>query len=197
MGCTIATGKAILCQNDVGGIDQIALISGIDAKRIKSVVVTSGIAASCNTFTDSSASSAGTWFKIDLDKYQSNFNQTIVTSDSGVAYQQDLEIVCRGVQGSTIELFEEIVSGIWQIMVRDNNGIYYLMDFQKMARCTGGTFIHNGDAALSDPIGFTLTFSAMGLQPAINMTADPTAIKDTAATPLASIILSEVQIGVA
>ena len=74
--------------------------------------------------------------------------------------------------------------------------MYYLMDFKKMVRCTGGSFIHNGDKALSDPIGFTLTFSGMGLQPAINMTADPTAIKDTADTPLVSIILSGVQIGV-
>ena len=31
MSCAITTGKAVLCQNDVGGIDQILLISGIDA----------------------------------------------------------------------------------------------------------------------------------------------------------------------
>ena len=167
MSCSIATGKGILCQNDVGGIDRICLISGIDANIITNVALTSGVASTI------SASAKGTWFVIDLDKYQSNFNQTIVTSDSGVAYQQDLEIVCRGVQGTTIDLFEDIVAGIWQIMVRDNNGIYYLMDYKKMVRCSGGCFIHNGDTALGDPIGFTLQFSAMGTEPAINMTANP------------------------
>lgn len=172
MSCTIATGKSILCQNDVGGIDKMLLISGIAADRLSSVTVTGGEATAVAT----ADASEGTWFDIDLDKYQSNFNQTIVTSDSGVAYQQDLEIVCRGVQKETIDLFEDIVAGIWQIMIRDNNGVYYLMDFKKMVRCTGGSFIHNGDKALSDPIGFTLTFSGMGLQPAINMTTDPTSI---------------------
>ncbi len=170
MSCAITTGKGILCQNDVGGIDRIALISGINANIISSVTVTAGVASAVG------ATAKGTWFVIDLDKYQSNFNQTIVTSDSGVAYQQDLEIVCRGVQGTTIDLFEDIVAGIWQIMVRDNNGIYYLLDYKKMVRCSGGSFIHNGDTALADPIGFTLQFSAMSTQPAINMTADPTAI---------------------
>ena len=94
-------------------------------------------------------------------------------------YQQDLEIVCRGVQATTIDLFEDIVAGVWQIMVRDNNGVYYQLDFKRMARCSGGSFIHNGDTALSDPIGFTLQFQAMGLQPAINMTTDPTGITST------------------
>lgn len=172
MSCSIATGKGILCQNDVGGIDQIALISGIDANRLSTVTVTSGVASAVDT----ASTSEGTWYVIDLDKYQSNFNQTIVTSDSGVAYQQDLEIVCRGVQGTTIDLFEDIVAGIWQIMIRDNNGIYYLMDFKKMVRCSGGSFIHNGDTALADPIGFTLQFSAMGTEPAINMTSAPASV---------------------
>lgn len=172
MSCAITTGKAVLCQNDVGGIDQILLISGIDANRLKSITVSAGVATAVET----ESGSAGTWFQIDLDKYQSNFNQTIVTSDSGVAYQQDLEIVCRGVQGSTIDLFEDIVAGIWQIMVRDNNGTYYLLDHSKKVKCAGGSFIHNGDKALSDPIGFTLQFNSMGTTPAINMTADPTTI---------------------
>jgi hypothetical protein len=172
MSCSIATGKGILCQNDVGGIDKMLLISGIDADRLSSVTVTTGVATAVAT----ASATVGTWFDIDLDKYQSNFNQTIVTSESGVAYQQDLEIVCRGVQATTIDLFEDIVAGIWQIMVRDNNGVYYLLDFTKMARCTGGSFIHNGDKALSDPIGFTLQFSAMGTSPAINMGTDPTSI---------------------
>lgn len=172
MSCAITTGKSILCQNDVGGIDQILLISGIDANKLLSVTVTGGEATAVET----DSGTEGTWFQIDLDKYQSNFNQTIVTSDSGVAYQQDLEIVCRGVQKETIDLFEDIVAGIWQIMIRDNNGIYYLMDFKRMVRCTGGSFIHSGDVALSDPIGFTLQFQGMGLQPAINMTNAPTAV---------------------
>ena len=176
MSCSIATGKGILCQNDVGGIDQILLLSGIDEHRIISVTVASGVASNVTT----GSGDVGTWYQIDLDKYQSNFNQTIVTSDSGVAYQQDLEIVCRGVQGTTIDLFEDIVAGIWQIMVRDNNGIYYLLDNKRNVRCTGGSFIHNGDTALGDPIGFTLQFSAMGTQPAINMTATPTTLKNVA-----------------
>ena len=178
MSCSIATGKGILCQNDVGGIDQICLISGIDANRLKTVTVTNGVASAVET----DSGQAGTWYVIDLDKYQSNFNQTIVTSDSGVAYQQDLEIVCRGVQGTTIALFEDIVAGIWQIMVRDNNGIYYLLDFTKMARCSGGSFIHNGDTALADPIGFTLQFSAMSTQPAINMTNAPASVTSSKIT---------------
>ena len=178
MSCGITTGKAVLCQNDVGGIDQILLISGIDEHRIIAVTVASGVATNVTT----GSGDVGTWYQIDLDKYQSNFNQTIVTSDSGVAYQQDLEIVCRGVQGTTIDLFEDIVAGIWQIMVRDNNGVYYLLDHKRNVRCTGGSFIHNGDTALSDPIGFTLQFSGMGLVPAINMTAAPTGLQNVAGT---------------
>ena len=58
-------------------------------------------------------------------------------------------------------------------MVRDNNGIYYLMDYKKIVSCSGVSFIHNCDTALVDPIGFTLQFSAMGTEPAINMTANP------------------------
>ena len=186
MSCGITQGKAILCQNDVGGIDQICLISGINVSKLSSVTVTGGEASAVET----ADTNQGTWFKIDLDKYQSNFNQTIVTSESWVSYQQDLEIVCRGVQKETIDLFEDIVAGVWQIMIRDNNGVYYLMDYKKMVRCSGGSFIHSGDTALSDPIGFTLQFSAVGTEPAINMTTDPTDITAT------KISLSTSQIGV-
>ena len=75
MSCAITTGKSILCQNDVGGIDQILLISGIDDNKLLSVTVTGGEATAVET----DSGSEGTWFQIDLDKYQSNFNQTIVT----------------------------------------------------------------------------------------------------------------------
>ena len=49
MSCTIATGKSILCQNDVGGIDKMLLISGIAADRLSSVTVTGGEATAVAT----------------------------------------------------------------------------------------------------------------------------------------------------
>jgi len=48
-------------------------------------------------------------------------------------------------------------NGTWQMAVLDNSGKVYLCGLDKGMICTGGSFIHNGDKALSDNLAYTLS----------------------------------------
>jgi len=168
MACTIATGKARYCKVQPGGIDKIYAISRFDDNHATALALD----GTTNVLTASSglsAASAGTWYQFDTDPYLSSLNQTIVVNEGGgVGFQQDLELVFKGVYGKADAVMQSLSNGAWQIAVLDNTGTVYFCGLDKGMIATGGTFGHNGDKALADNQSYTLQFQAIELEPAAN-----------------------------
>jgi len=166
MACTIATGKARYCKVQPGGIDKVYVISRFDTNRVTALTLTDGVLTSTGL---APALDAADFFQFDCDPYLSALTQTIVVNEGGgVGYQQDLELVFKGAFGEADVVFQNLINGTWQMAVLDNTGTVYFVGFDKGAICTGGSFIHNGDKALSDNLAYTMTFAATELLPATN-----------------------------
>lgn len=167
MACTIATGKARYCKVQPGGIDKVFIINRFDDNHASGITL-----AATGVLTATSglvSTAAGTYFQFDTDPYLSALTQTIVVNEGGgVGYQQDLELVFKGAQGNTDIVMQNLINGTWQIAVLDNTGTVYFAGLNKGMICTGGSFIHNGDKALSDNLAYTMTFAATELLPAAN-----------------------------
>lgn len=178
MACTISNGKARYCKVQPGGIDKVYVINRFDANHITAVAFTDGEASANSGL---SSASAGTWYPFDCDPYLSGLTQTIVVNEGGgVGFQQDLELVFKGAYGKADVIMESLSNGTWQIAVLDNSGKVYLCGLDKGMICTGGSFIHNGDKALSDNLAYTLTFSAIETAPASNCGSDSNFLGQTA-----------------
>jgi len=170
MACTISTGKARYCKVQPGGIDKVYVIARFDDSSAKTLELdtTTNVLKPTSGLT-SYDGDPGTYFQFDTDPYLSSLNQTIVVNEGGgVGYQQDLELVFKGVYAKADKTFNNLANGSWQIVVEDNTGTLYFCGLKKGMIATGGSFGHNGDKAISDNMAYTLQFQAIELEPAQN-----------------------------
>ena len=170
MACTISTGKARYCKVQPGGIDKVYVIARFDESSAKTLALdgTTNVLTATSGLT-SYDGNPGAYFQFDTDPYLSSLNQTIVVNEGGgVGYQQDLELVFKGVYGKADKTFNNLANGSWQIVVEDNTGTLYFCGLNKGMIATGGSFGHNGDKAISDNMAYTLQFQAIELEPAQN-----------------------------
>ena len=182
MACTIAIGKARYCKVQPGGIDKVYVIDRFDADAVKTLASAAGV-LTASTGVVTFSGTAGEFFQFDTDPYLSSLNQSVVVNEGGgVGFQQDIELTFKGVVGATDVLMQNLTNGTWQMVVVDNTGTPYFCGLDKGMVCTGGTFGHNGDKALSDNFGYTLTFTAIELEPALNCGTVTTFIAQTYVT---------------
>ncbi len=143
MACTISTGKARYCKVQPGGIDKVYVIARFDDASAKTLALTDGVLTATSGLT-SQDGAAGTYFQFDTDPYLSSLNQTIVVNEGGgVGFQQDLELVFKGVYGKADVTMQNLSNGSWQIVVEDNTGTLYFCGLGKGMIATGGSFDKN------------------------------------------------------
>lgn len=167
-GCEITKGRGYFCGGQVGGIKKIFLANYYDANAISSVT------ASSTTGVVSAVTTAGAleFFEFDLDRQASSFNQTIVTGKGGaVAYQSEIEMQLSHDSEESWLRMQNVVEGLWQVLVLDNNGVYYLVGVENGVEITGGTYAHGGDVAYGDYVGYVINMTGAEPVPAYNMSA--------------------------
>lgn len=157
MACDISLGRIEPCKDSVGGLDAVYFINDGD--------MTGVTFDATNTDVIETVLGTPTAYKYDL-KGNSSFEQTIVSSrDNGTTYfEQVLNITLKKQDIATHKEVKLLAFGNPQIIVKDNNGNFFLMGREFGADVTGGT-IASG-AAMGDLSGYTLTFSSMEKQPA-------------------------------
>lgn len=171
MSCLIDKGRGYFCQGQVGGIKQIFLANWYSANKI------TGVTASATTgeVTALTTAAALDFYQFDLDRQTSSFNQTITTGGGGaVNYEQALDIHLSHDSEESWARMQNVVEGIFQCIVLDNNGVYYLLGVDNGIDVTGGTYAHGGDVAYSDYVGYILQMIGSEPFPAYNLsTANP------------------------
>jgi hypothetical protein len=167
-GCTITSGRGYFCGGQVGGIKKIFLANYYDAAKLIGVTAsnTTGVVSALAT----ADNNALTMFEFDLDRQSSSFNQTILTGKGGaVAYQSEFEFQLSHDSQESWARMQNIVEGLWQMIVLDNNGVYYLVGLDNGVEVTGGTYAHGGDVAFGDYVGYVVNMVGAEPVPAFNL----------------------------
>jgi len=157
MACDITAGRIEPCKDSVGGLDAIYFVNDGDITGF----------TMDTTDTDVIASVAGdpSAYKYDL-KGNSTFETTINSStENGTSFfEQTLTLTLKKLD---IESHKELKLLTWgkpKVIVKDNNGNFFLMGKEHGAEVTGGSVVTGG--AMGDLSGYTLTLSAMERVPA-------------------------------
>ena len=162
-GCTISSGRGYFCQGQVGGIKKVFLANYYDAESI--IDVTSDPLTGIVSDITTKASGSLNFFEFDLDRQLSSFNQTILTGKGGaVAYQTDLDLHMSHDSEESWARMQKVVEGLWQIIVLDNNGVYYLLGVENGVELSGGTYAHGGDVAYGDYVGYDWCRASSSIQ---------------------------------
>jgi len=174
-GCTISSGRGYFCQGQVGGIKKVFLANYYDAESI--IDVTTDLNGSVTDIITKAGGSLN-FYEFDLDRQLSSFNQTILTGKGGaVAYQTDLDLHMSHDSEESWARMQKIVEGLWQIIVLDNNGVYYLLGVENGVELSGGTYAHGGDVAYGDYVGYVLQMTGAEAVPAYNCSSTTSPMK--------------------
>lgn len=159
MSCAISYGRIEPCKDSLGGLDAIYFINDADLS-FEDLTFDA-------TNTDAIESVAGSpmAYKYDL-KGNSSFEQTIVSSrDTGTTYfEQVLNITLKKQDVVTHKEVKLLAYGNPKVIIKDNNGNFFLAGANFGMDVTGGT-VATG-AAMGDLNGYTLTLTGMESAPA-------------------------------
>ena len=167
MSCLIASGRGHFCQGQVGGIKKIYFANWYDANKITAVT------ASGTTGTVSDITTAGSldFYEFSLDRQTSSFNQTITTGGGGaVNYEQALDLHMSHDSEESWARMQNVVESVFQAIILDNNGVYYLAGVDNGISVNGGTYAHGGDVSFTDYVGYVLQMIGSEPFPAYNLT---------------------------
>ncbi len=157
MACDISLGRIEPCKDSVGGLDAVYFVN--DGAITGFVMDT--------TDADVIASVEGTpdAYKYDL-KGNSTFETTINSStENGTSFfEQTLTLTLKKLDINSHKELKLLTWGKPKVIVKDNNGNFFLMGKEHGAEVTGGTVVTGG--AMGDLSGYTLTLSAMERVPA-------------------------------
>jgi len=154
MACDLTAGRITPCKDSIGGLDSVYFIN--DSENILS----SEITYNANGEGITSASGSYHAFHYDLKGEQSSFTQTVTSSrDNGTTYyEQVLELTLPNLSLADNKELKLLAYGNPQVIVKDNNGKFWLMGLEFGADVTGGTTVTGG--AMGDLSGYTLTLTA-------------------------------------
>lgn len=173
MSCLIASGRGHFCQGQVGGIKKIYLANWYDANKITAVSVgIDGTPPSATAGVVSDITTAGSldFFEFSLDRQTSSFNQTITTGGGGaINYEQALDLHMSHDSEESWARMQNVVESVFQAIILDNNGVYYLAGVDNGISVNGGTYAHGGDVAFTDYVGYVLQMIGSEPFPAYNL----------------------------
>ena len=115
------------------------------------------------------------FYQFDLDRQTSSFNQTITTGGGGaINYEQALDVHMSHDSQESWARMQNVTEGVFQVIILDNNGVYYLAGVDNGISVTGGTYAHGGDVAFTDYVGYIMQMIGSEPFPAFNLsTANP------------------------
>ncbi len=147
MACSISSGRARGCKENVGGIKNIYLVNFIS--DLADSTITAGVA---------SVSGTPDAYKFELKGAVNSFEQVgEVSRDNGsVFYNQTLTGVFPSMDASDLEELEDLAKGNPQALVEDYNGNVFIAGYENGldVQITAGS-----GAAMGDLNGFTIVFT--------------------------------------
>jgi hypothetical protein len=162
MACDIGLGRLEPCKDQVGGLDAVYFINYDD-------LPTTAITLSVNDeITEVTGDPRA--YKYDL-KGTSNLDQAVTSSrENGTTFfDQVLSLNLKKQDLTTHKEVKLLAHGRPKVIVRDNNGNFFLMGYEHGADVNGGNIVTG--SAFGDFTGYNLTLQAMEKAPALFLDA--------------------------
>ena len=179
MSCDISLGRVEPCKDSLGGLDKVFFINDSD------ISFSDLTFDSTNTDAIESVAGSPTAYAYDL-KGNSSFEQTIVSSrDNGTTYfEQVLNLTLKKQDVTTHKEIKLLSYGNPKVIVKDNNGNFFLAGARFGMDVTGGTV--TSGAAMGDLNGYTLVLTGMEPAPAFFFEATTEAALTSAGVTIVS-----------
>jgi hypothetical protein len=157
MACDIAAGRIEPCKDSIGGLDAIYFVNDGD--------LTGYTMDSSNTDVIEAVLGTPSAYKFDL-KGNSTYQEDITTSrENGTTYfQQVLTVTLKKLDVATHKAVKLLSYGNPKVIIKDNNGNFFLAGKDFGMDVTGGTVVTGG--AMGDLSGYTLVLTGMEKAPA-------------------------------
>jgi len=165
MSCNLSLYRTEPCKDSVGGLDKVYFVN----------YGTLGDITYDTTNTDSIEAVAGSPNAYEYDiKGTSSFTQNIQSSreNGTTAFEQVLELSLHKLTVADHKELKLLSWGRPHVIIKDNNGNYFLSGLEHGMDVSGGTVVTGG--AMGDLSGYTLTLTGMEKIPANFLDADPT-----------------------
>ena len=165
MSCNLSLYRTEPCKDSVGGLDKVYFVN----------YGTIGDITYDTTNTDSIETVAGSPSDYEYDiKGTSSFTQNIQSSreNGTTAFEQVLELSLHKLTVADHKELKLLSWGRPHVIIKDNNGNYFLSGLEHGMDVSGGTVVTGG--AMGDLSGYTLTLTGMEKLPANFLDADPT-----------------------
>ncbi len=168
--CEISSGRGYFCAGQVGGIKKVYLANWYSDDAIASITQSATSGTISAVLQSSSAGAALKFYEFDLDRQLSSFNQTIITGGGGaLTYQTDLDLHMSHDSQESWARMQNVCEGVFQVVVEDNNGVYYFAGLSNGLQVASGTYAHGGDVAYTDYVGYVIQMTGAEPIPASNM----------------------------
>lgn len=152
--CTIINGREIDCRDSVGGIAEVYITEYRNVPQ-------ANITASSGTITAMSCSSGKKFFTFQLEKENAQFTETEQNSveNGTLFYESTLNFTIKKMSAANRNALNILAKNRLMVIVKDNNGLIYLMGQVNGADKVGENSATSGKA-FGDMNGYTLTFTA-------------------------------------
>lgn len=160
MACDLTLGRKEPCKDSVGGVDKVYFINYDDAFLAK---MTFGTLGDSDVITAVTGTPSAYEYEV---KNATSFTQNIQSSrDTGTThFEQVLEITFKKLSQADHKEIKIMSWGRPHVIIKDNNGNFFLAGLEHGMDVTGGTIVTGG--AFGDLSGYTLTLTGMEKIPA-------------------------------
>ncbi len=162
MACALTTGYTLSCRDSAGGIKSVYFIEFDNV---------SGITESAGTATAISKANNGRFYKYNLQRGTSNFEEAYNDSaENGTSFHvQTLNIVLNKMQAATSQEIKLLAQNRLIAVVEDRNGKYWLLGQENGLERSGGSAASG--TAMGDRNGYTLAFTSDNKNPALEVSS--------------------------
>jgi len=149
MACNLTQGSVIACRDSIGGISEV-LVTGLDNKQ--SITASSGI------ITAFTLNTGKQFWRYSLEKENGSFEEkpTVSQENGTLFYEQTVTFNLKKLGVSYRDELHILAQQRLMIIVKDNNGVYWLIGEANGADMTDGT--GTSGKAFGDMSGYTLSF---------------------------------------
>ena len=169
MACDLTLGRLEPCKDSVGGIDKLYFVNYGDITTYTNSVVSG---EEDNIATVTGTPSAYEYEVKSATSLTQNINSDRATGTT--SFEQVLEVTLKKLSAADHKELKMLVYGRPHVIVKDNNGNYFLAGLEHGMDVTGGTVVTG--AAMNELSGYTLTLTGMEKQPANFLDNDPATV---------------------
>lgn len=153
MSCLLTSGISLGCRDQIGGVAEV-YVGAYNGTSMTIAIGTSSNAGQVTAFGGTTVS----FYTFAVAQETSSFTETgeFSTENGTSFYTHTLELVIQKLSATYGAIVNTLGQGVWRVLVKTNNGEYYLLGFQNGMRVSAAE--SGAGKSLGDMSGSKITF---------------------------------------